>query len=120
MHIPLPCAPQPNVPPTPYLNQMVVNQHTGIQPAPIPPRSSTGPTNLQQPANTFLPQMPGNIQPQPLPFINAPLAPTQDSFVTKTASPSSLNTRSKSKNGQGVKQTSSSTSTSTDTSGPIC
>ena len=123
IHIPLPRAPQPNVPPTPYVNQMAVNQHLGIQPTPIPPRSSTGPTNLQPPANTFPPQVPSNIQLQPLPFINAPLAPTQDSFVISTASPPSLNTRSKSKNGQGVKQTSStsfSTSTSTDKSGPIC
>ena len=123
MHIPLPRAPQPNVPPAPYVNQTAVNQHMGTQPAPIPPRSSTGPTNLQPPANMFPPQVPSNIQPQPLPFINAPPAPTQDSFVISTASPSSLDTRSKSKNGQGVKQTSStssSASTSTDKSGPIC
>ena len=117
---PLPCASQPNVPPTPYVNQTAVNQHMGRQPAPIPPRSSTGPTNLQPLANTFPPQVPSNIQPQSLPFVNAPLTPTQDSFVMNTASPSSLDTRSKSKNGQGVKQTSSSASTSTDKSGTIC
>ena len=63
IHIPLPHAPQPNVPPTPYVNQTAVNQHMGIQPALIPPRSSTGPTNLQPPANMFLPQVPSNIQP---------------------------------------------------------
>ena len=123
IHTPLPHTPQPNVPSTPYVNQTAVNQHMRIQPTPIPPRSSTGPTNLQPPANTFPPQVPSNIQPQPLPFINAPPAPTQDSFVISMASPSSLDTRSKSKNGQGVKQTSStssSTSTSTDKSGPIC
>ena len=123
MHIWLPCALQPNVPPTPYVNQMAVNQHMGTQPTLIPPRSSTCPTNLQPPAKTFLSQVPSNIQSQPLPFVNAPLAPTQDSFVINTASPSSLDTRSKSKNGQGVKQTSStssSASTSTDKSGPIC
>ena len=123
IHTPLPSTPQLNVPPTPYVNQMAVNQHMGIQPTPIPPRSSTGPTILQPPTNTSPPQVPSNIQPQPLPFINAPPAPTQDSFVISTASPSSLDMRSKSKNGQGVKQTSStssSTSTSTDTSGPIC
>ena len=123
IHTLLPCTPQPNVPPTPYVNQMAVNQHLGIQPTPIPPRSSTGPTNLQPPANMSLTQVPSNIQLQPLPFVNAPPAPTQDYFVISTASPSSLDTRSKSKNGQGVKQTSStssSTSTSTDKSGPIC
>ena len=104
----------------PYVNKTAVNQHMGTQPASIPPRSSTGPTNLQPTAKMFLSQVPSNIQLQPLPFVNAPPAPTQDSFVINTASPSSLNTRSKSKNGQGVKQTSSSTSTSIDKSGPIC
>ena len=47
---PLPHASQLNVPSTPYVNQMAVNQHMGTQPAPIPPRISTGPTNLQPPA----------------------------------------------------------------------
>ena len=83
IHAPLPRASQPNVPPTPYVNQMAVNQHMGTQPTPIPPRSSTGPTNLQPLANTFLPQVPSNIQLQPLPFVDAPPAPTQDSFVKK-------------------------------------
>ena len=123
IHALLPHASQPNVPPTPYVNQTAVNQHMGTQPAPIPPRISTGPTNLQPPAKTLPPQVPSNSQLQPLPFVDAPPAPTQDSFVKNTASPSSLDTRSKSKNGQGVKQTlstSSSTSTSTEKSGPIC
>ena len=123
MHIWLPHALKPNVPPTPYVNQTAVNQHMGTQPTPIPPRISTGPTNLQPPVKTLLPQVPSNIHPQPLPFVDAPPAPTQDSFVINTASPSSSDTRSKSKNGQGVKQTSStssSASTSTDKSGPIC
>ena len=102
---------------------MAVNQHMGTQPAPIPPRISTGPTNLQPPAKMLPSQVPSNIQPQQLPFVDAPPAPSQDSFVNNTASPSSHNTRSKSKNGQGVKQTSStssSTSTSMEKSGPIC
>ena len=30
-----------HVPPTPYVNQMAVNQHMGTQPAWIPPRMST-------------------------------------------------------------------------------
>ena len=68
IHTPLLHASQPNVPPTPYVNQTAVNQHMGIQPTPIPPRSSTGPPNLQPPANTFPRQVPSNIQPQPLPF----------------------------------------------------
>ena len=123
MHAPLPHASQFNVPPTPYINQMAVNQHMGTQPALILPRISTGPTNLQPPAKTLPSQVPSNIQLQQLPFVDALLAPTEDSFVNNTASPSSCDTRSKSKNGQGVKQTlstSSSTSTSMEKSGPIC
>ena len=81
IHAPLPHASQPNVPPTPYVNQMAVNQHIGTQPAPITPRISTGPTNLQPPAKMLPPQVPSNIQPQPLPFVDAPPAPTQDSFA---------------------------------------
>ena len=103
IYAPLPRASQPNIPPTLYVNQMAVNQHMGTQPALIPPRSSTGPTNLQPPAKTFPPQVPSNIQLQPLPFVDAPRVPTQDSFVKNKASPSLLDTRSKSKNGQGVR-----------------
>ena len=117
MHVPLPPASQFNVPPTPYVNQTAVNQHMGTQPAPIPPKMSTGPTNLQPPAKTPSSQVPSNIQPQRLP------APTQDYSVNNTASPSSRDTRSKSTNRQGVKQTPStpsSASTSTEKSGPIC
>ena len=123
MHVPLPHASQFNVPPTPYVNQMAVIQHMGTQPAPIPPRICTGPTNLQPPAKTPSSQVPSNIQPQRLPFVDAPPAPTQDYFVNNKASPSSHDTRSKSTNGQDVKQTpstSSSTSTSMEKSGPIC
>ena len=79
IHAPLPHASQLNVPPTPYVNQTAVNQHVGTQPTPIPPRISTGPRNLQPPA--LLSQVPSNIQLQRLPFVDAPLAPTQDSFV---------------------------------------
>ena len=71
----------------------------------------------------LLSQVTSNIQLQRLPFVDAPPAPTQDSFVNTTASPSLRDTRSKSKNGQGVKQTSStssSASTSMEKSGPIC
>ena len=123
MHVLLPHATQFNVPPTPYVNQTAVNQHMGTQPAPIPPRVSTGPTNLQPPAKTPSSQVLSNIQLQQLPFVDAPPAPTQDYFVNNTASPSSRDRRSKSTNGQGVKQTlstSSSTSTSTEKAGPIC
>ena len=53
-----------HVPPTPYVNQTAVNQHMGTQPAQIPPRMSTGPTNLQPPTKTPPSQMPSDIQPQ--------------------------------------------------------
>ena len=123
MHVPLPHASQFNVPPTPYVNQMTVNQHRGTQSALIPPGMSTGPTNLQPSAKAPSLQVPSNIQLQQLPFVDAPLAPTQDYSVNNTDSPSLRDTRSKSTNRQGVKQTpstSSSTSTSTEKSGPIC
>ena len=122
MHVLLPHASQFNVPPTPYVNQTAVNQHMGTQPTPIPPKMSTGPTNLQPPAKTPSSQVPSNIQQQRLPFVDAPSAPTQDYSVNNTDSPSSRDTRSKSTNRQGVKQTpstSSSASTSMEKSGPI-
>ena len=95
----------------------------GTQSTLIPPRISTSPTNLQPPAKTPSSQVLSNIQPQRLPFVDAPPTSTQDYFVNSTTSPSSRDTRSKSTNRQGVKQTlstSSSTSTSTEKSGPIC
>ena len=65
IHVPLPNASQFNEAPTPYVNQMAVNQHMGTQPTPILPRISTGPTNLQPPAKTLPSQVPkSNIQPQ--------------------------------------------------------
>ena len=62
IHALLPHASQFNVPPTPYIKQMAVNQHMGTQSAPIPPRISTGPTNLQPPAKTLPSQVSSNIQ----------------------------------------------------------
>ena len=52
-----------HVPPMPYVNQTAVNQHMGTQPAQIPPRMSTGPTNLQPPTKTPPSQIPSDIQP---------------------------------------------------------
>ena len=60
----VPPASQIVVPPTPYVNQTAVNEHMGTQPAQIPPRMSTGPTNLQPPTKTPPSQVPSNIQPQ--------------------------------------------------------
>ena len=91
-----------HVPPTPYVNQMAVNQHMGTQPTRIPPRMSTGPMNLQPPTKTPPSQMPSDIQPQRLPFVNAPLAPTQDYSADNTDSPSTRDFRSKSANRQAL------------------
>ena len=95
------------VPSTPYVNQTAVNQHMGTQPAPILTRMSTGPMNLQPPTKIPPSQVPSNIQPQQLPFVTAPPAPTKDYSADNTDSPSTCDTRSKSANRQGVKQTSS-------------
>ena len=122
-HVLPPLASHLIVPPTPYVNQMAVNQHMGTQPAPIPPRMSTGPTNLQPPTKAPPSQVPSDIQPQRLPFVDVPSAPIQDYSTNNTDSSSMHDTRSKSTNRQGVKQTpsaSSSTSTSMEKSGPIC
>ena len=122
-HVLPPLASQLIVPPTPYVNQTAVNQHMGTQPAPILPRMSTGPTNLQPPTKTPPSQVPSDIPLQCLTFVDALPAPTQDYPANDTGSPSSRDTRSKSTNRQGVKQTpsaSSSTSVSTERSGPIC
>ena len=110
------------VPPTPYVNQTAVNQHMGTQPTPIPPRMSTSPMNLQPPTKIPPSQVPSDIQPQRLPFVDALLAPTKNYSADNTDWPSTRETRSKSANRQGIKQTSSassSTSTSMGKSGPI-
>ena len=52
------------VPPRPYINQTAVDQHMRAQPAPIPPRMSTDPMNLQSPKQVPSPWMPSSIQPQ--------------------------------------------------------
>ena len=112
-----------HIPPTLYVNQTAVNLHMGTQLALIPPRMSTGPTNLQPPAKIPSAQVPSNMQLQRLPFVDAPPAANQDYSVNNTASPSWHDTRSKSTNRQDVKQTPStpsSASMSTEKSGPIC
>ena len=111
------------VPPTPYVNQTAVDQHMRAQPAPIPPRTSLSPINVQSPKQVQSPQLPDSVQPQRLPFVDAPPAPAKNHQADNTSSPSTLETMSKSLNRQGVKQSSSessSASTSTGKSGPIC
>ena len=52
------------IPPTPYINQTAVDQHMRAQPAPIPPRMSLGPMNVQSPKQVQSPQLPDSVQPQ--------------------------------------------------------
>ena len=111
------------VPPTPYVNQTAVDQHQRAQPTPLPPRMSVGTTDVQAPKQVQSPQLPNSVQPQRLPFVDAPPAPATDQQADHTSSPSTPEKMSKSLNRRGVKQSSSessSTSTSTGKSGPVC
>ena len=86
------------VPPTPYVNQTAVDQHMRAQPAPIPPRTSLSPINVQSPKQVQLPQLLDSAQPQWLPFVDAPPAPAKNHQADNTSSPSTLETTSKSLN----------------------
>ena len=111
------------IPPTPYINQTAVDQHRRAQPTPIPPRMSLSPMNVQSSKQVQSPQIPDSVQPQQLPFVDAPLAPAKNCPADNTSSPSMQEMTSKSLNRQGVKQSSSessSASTSTGKLGPIC
>ena len=84
---------------------------------------SLGSINVQSPKQVHSPQLLDSVQPQRLPFIDAPPAPTKNHQTDNTSSPSTLETTSKSVNRQGVKQSSSessSASTSMGKSGPVC
>ena len=50
--------------PTPYANQTAVDQHKRAQPAPLLPRMSLGPINVQSPKQVQPPQLPDSVQPQ--------------------------------------------------------
>ena len=52
------------VPPTPYINQTAVDQHMRTQPAPIPPRMSMDPMNVQSPKQVPSSRIPNSVQPQ--------------------------------------------------------
>ena len=111
------------IPPTPYINQTAVDQHQRAQPTPLPPRMSVDTTEVQTLKQVQSPQLPDSVQPQRLPFVDAPPAPATDQQADNTSSPSTLKKMSKSLNRRGVKQSSSessSASTSTGKSGPVC
>ena len=52
------------VPPMPYINQTAVDQHRRAQPAPVPPRTSLSPINVQSPKQVQSPQLPDSMQPK--------------------------------------------------------
>ena len=109
--------------PTPYVSQKAVDQHMRAQPTPIPPRISLSSMNRQSPKHVQSPQLPDSVQPQRLPFVDAPPAPAKNYHADNTSSPSTHEMTSKSLNKGGVKQSSSESSlasTSTGKSGPIC
>ena len=84
--------------PTPYVNQTAVDHHKRAQPAPLPPRMSLGTIDVQTPKQVQLPQLPDSVQPQRLPFIDAPPAPAKNQQTDHTSSPSTLEMTSKSLN----------------------
>ena len=107
------------VPPTPYVNRTAVDQHKRAQPTPLPPRMSLGSINIQSPKQVQSPQLPDSVQPQRLPFVDAPPAPAKNHQTDNTSSPSTLKTTSKSVNRQGVKQSSSESSLASTVNGKI-
>ena len=94
---PSPRMPEPTIPPTPYVNQAAVEQHTRVQSPPVPPRNTaTVATSPQESQGTSVAQ-------EPLITLAAPqLAPPQ--VQEQTTRPSHQPRKSKSKDGQGVKQ----------------
>ena len=86
------------VPPTLYVNQTAVDQHKRAQPAPLPPRMSLGMIDVQTPKQVQSPQLPDSVQPQRLPFVDAPPAPDKNQQTDHTSSPSTLEMTSKSLN----------------------
>ena len=84
---------------------------------------SLGSINVQSPKQVQPPQLPDSVQPQRLPFIDAPPAPAKNHQTDNTSSPFTLEATSKSVNRQGVKQSSSGSSlasTSMGKSRPVC
>ena len=94
---PSPRIPEPTIPPTPYVNQVAVEQHTRAQSPPVPPRNTaTVSTPPQESPGTSVAQ-------EPLITLAAPQqAPPQ--VQEQTTRPPHQPRKSMSKDGQGVKQ----------------
>ena len=94
---PSPRMPEPTIPPTPYVNQVAVEQHTRAQSPPVPPRkTATVVTSPQESQGTSVAQ-------EPLIMLAAP-QPAPPQVQEQTTRPSHQPRKSKSKDGQGVKQ----------------
>ena len=94
---PSPRIPEPTIPPTPYVNQVVVEQHTRVQLPPVPPRNTaTVVTPPQESPGTSVAQ-------EPLITLAAPQQ-TPPQVQEQMTRPPHQPRKSKSKDGQGVKQ----------------
>ena len=107
---PSPRIPEPTIPPTPYVNQAAVEQHTRVQSPPVPPRNTaTVATPPQESPGTSVAQ-------EPLITLAAPQqAPPQ--VQEQMTRPPHQPRKSKSKDGQGVKQ---SRNNKTTDGAPVC
>ena len=94
---PSPRIPEPTIPPTPYVNQAVVEQHTRAQSPPVPPRNTATVAAPPQ-------ESPGtSVAQEPLVTLTTPQQ-TPPQVQEQTTRPSHQPKKSKSKDGQGVKQ----------------
>ena len=94
---PSPRMPEHTIPPTPYVNQVAVEQHTRAQSPPVPPRNTTTvATSPQESQGTSVAQ-------EPLITLAAP-QPAPPQVQEQMTRPSHQPRKSKSKDGQGVKQ----------------
>ena len=107
---PSPRIPEPTIPPTPYVNQAAVEQHTRVQSPPVPPRNTATVAAPPQ-------ESPGtSVAQEPLITLATPQqAPPQ--AQEQMTRPSHQQKKSKSKDGQGVKQ---SRNNKTTDGAPVC
>ena len=116
---PSPRPPEPTIPPTPYVNQVAVEQHRRVQSPPVPPRNVatvTAPPR-ESPGTSVAQESPGaSVAQEPLITLATPQqAPPQTQ--EQPARPSHQQKKSKSKDGQGVKQ---SRNNKTTDGAPVC
>ena len=113
---PSPHVPEPTIPPTPYVNQVAVEQHARVQSPPVPPRNTaTVATPPQESPETSVAQ-------EPLFTLTAPQQAhpqVQEQMIrpSQMTRPSHQPRKSKSKDGQGVKQ---SRNNKTTDGAPVC